>query len=198
MPTRRGRVIIAGLAIVAIVSLWRAVAVEREKHRIADAYVQAQQLVKQLDAERASLHHELEDAHQTIDTKTNDLTSLKQQYQDIQTRLEKTSGELTFLQQQHDALRQQNASLASEKQQLEAKLSSLKELRLAIHDVKRKIWNERFAAWRARIETQKASDQERLASGNHGYVVREGASTLGSSESSGTKLRVHVLEPQSQ
>lgn len=198
MPSRRGRLIIAGLAIVAIVSLWRAVAVEREKRRMADAYAQAQQLVKRLDAERASLHHELEDAHQTIDTKTKDFTGLQQQYQDIQARLEKTIGELASLQQQHEALRQQNASLATEKQQLEAKLSSLKELRLAMRDVKRKLWNERFAAWRAHIEAQKAADQERLAMGNHGYVIRGGASTFGSSESSGTKLRVHVLEPQSQ
>ena len=81
-----------------------------------------------------------------------------------------------------------------EKQQLEAKLSSLKDLKLAIKDVKQKVWSERWAAWRARAQAQQVADEERLAAGNHGFVVREGASTLVAP----SRLQVRVLEPEPQ
>ena len=83
----------------------------------------------------------------------------------------------------------------AEKQRLEAKLSSIKELKLAIHDLRYKMWNDRWAAWRAQVQNQRAEDEEALARGNRGYLLRDGVSTLAREN---LRLRVHVLEPQAK
>ena len=201
MATRRTRIILGVLLVLIVASLWRTVAVEREKRRIAASYDQAQQMVQQLETERAHLNTELGEARQTIEGQTGDITGLRGELEQVQTKLNQTVAEIASLQHEHEQLRRDNTSLSAqlssvitEKQQLEAKLSSLKELKLAIRDVKRKLWDERWAEWRAYIEAFKEADQERLASGNRGYLVRNGVSTLGSR----TKLQVHVLEPQTQ
>ena len=201
MASRRGRYILVGVAVLLLASLWRTGYTERERHRLAEAYRQAQQQLQQAEAERAHLNGELVQAHQTIEEQAGNVNGLQQELKSLQDRLDKTTTDLTSLQREHEELHQRNDSLTdqlgavtAEKQEMEAKLSSLKELRLAIRDVKRKMWNERWAAWRARIEALKAADQEQLALGNHGYVVHNGVTTLGSSE----KLQVHVLQPQPQ
>ncbi len=201
MAIPRSRVVLVGLGLVLAASLWRTVAVEREKRRIADAYKQAHQLAQQLGEERAHLNDELSQAKQTIEGQTSDISHFQNELQGLQTRLDTTMTELAALQREHEELRQSNASLATqlssvstEKQQLEQKLSSLKELKLAIRDVRRKMWDERLASWRAHIQAVKAADEERLATGNRGYLVHNGTPTLGSH----TKMQVHVLEPQSQ
>lgn len=193
--------LVIGLLVIVAGSLWRTVSVEQEKSRLADEYAKAQQLVNQLSQERAHLNQELAETRETVETQTGDIASLQQELKGVQDQLDRTLGEIASLQQEHAKLRNDNASLSTqlaslqlEKQQLEARLSSLKELRLAIRDVKRKMWVQRWASWRARIEAQKQADQQALASGNRGFVVRNGASTLGTSP----QLHVHVLEPQSQ
>ena len=201
MALRRSRVLLLILGLLLVVTLWRYVSVERDKRRIAAEYAQAQQMVQQLQEERAHLNEELVGARQTIEGQAGNLGSLQEELQGLQNRLDETVTELASLQREHEQLRAQNTSLSgqlssvmSEKQQLEVKLSSLKELKLAIHDVKRKMWDERWADWRAHVEALKAADQEALALGNRGYLVRNGVATLGSRE----KLQVHVLEPQAQ
>ena len=92
---------------------------------------------------------------------------------------------------QNTQLTAQLAAAKAEKAALEAKLSSIKELKLAIRDVRRKLWNERWADYRALAQARREQDQEQLASGNRGFVVKQGRSTLGSSP----RLQVHVLEP---
>jgi epidermal growth factor receptor substrate 15 len=201
MASRRTRVILVFLVCVLAASLWRTVSVERERRRLADAYAQAQQLVSQLSEERTHLNEELAESQQTVESQAGDLASLRQELESVQQRLEATMTEIASLQQEHQQLRAQNSSLSLqlssvevEKAQLEARLSSLQELRLAIRDVKRQMWQRRWAAWRERIDRQREADLEQLASGNRGYVVRHGQSTLGS----GPRMHVHVLEPEPQ
>ena len=201
MPTRRGRIVLLGVIALLAASLWRTASVQREKTRIADTYAQAQQMLRQLEEERARLNEELGEDRQTIETQATDMAGLRGELQGMQDRLSQTATELAALQREHEQLRQQHASLSTqldavmvEKQQLEAKLSSLRELKLAIRDVKRKMWAQRWVAWRARAEAQRTADQERLAMGNRGFVILSGRPTLGAA----SKLQVHVLEPQSQ
>ena len=201
MAIPRSRVVLGVLTVVLVASLWRTVAVEREKRRIAAAYEQAQRMAQQLGEERAHLNEELVQAKQTIGGQTSDISHFQNELQELQGRLDKTMTELAALQREHQELRQSNASLTTqlssvttEKQELEQRLASLRELQLAIRDVKRKMWNERWASWRAHVQAAKAADQERLATGNRGYLVRNGTPTLGSR----TKMQVHVLEPQPQ
>ena len=194
MKSRLVQWLLAGMVILFAASVWRMVVVDRERHRMTVAYEQAQQALKQLEVERSHLNDELVNAHQTIEKQTGDMANLQEELKDLGARVAQTTTELTALQREHEQLRRTNASLASEKQQLEAKLSSIKELKLAIREVKRRMSDERWAAWRAHVQALKAADQQRLASGNRGYLVRGGVPTMGSR----TKLEVHVLEPQSQ
>ena len=201
MATPRTRIVVLVLALLVAVSLWRAIAVEHEKRQVTEAYQRAHQLVTQLAQERDHLNQELVGANHTVEAQAGDLKNLQQELKSVQQRLDETTAEIASLQREHQMLRQEHSVLTTElgtvkteKQQLEAKLSSLKELRLAIRDVKQKMSTERWAAWRANVERLKREDQERLASGNRGYLVREGTSTLGA----GPRLHVHVLEPQSQ
>ncbi len=199
MAQNRGRYLLVVLAIIAVGSLWRTVAVEREKRRLADAYEKARQLVNQLGTERSQLSNELKTAQGTIEGQNTDLKGLQDELARVHSELNDTGVELASIRREHEQLREHNASLnvqiasiETEKKQLEAKLSSIMELRLAIRDVKRKMSDERWAAWRAHIEAAKAEDRRLLAEGNRGYVVRDGASTLGESR----HMHVHVLEPQ--
>ena len=67
-------------------------------------------------------------------------------------------------------------------------------MRLAIKDVKRRMWDQQWAGWRTRVEAQKRADQEALASGNRGFMVRNGTSTLVGRP----KLQLHVHQPETQ
>ena len=194
MRSRVVQFVLAGLIILLAVSIWRMVSVDQERKRLSAAYTQAQQTLQQLETERAHLNDELVGAHETIEKQTGDLANLQQELKDLGARLERTTTELTSLQREHEQLRQSNASLATEKQQLEAKLSSIKELKLAIRGVKRKMGEERRAAWQVHIQEMKVADTQRLASGNRGYLLRNGTPTAGSHAT----VKVHVLEPQSR
>ena len=199
--SRQGRLLLAVLVVATAVSLWRAVVVERQKRHIAKSYAEAQQMVAQLTDEQQHLNEELAGARKTVETQTGDLASLRLELRSVQDRLDQTVVDLASLQREHDQLRQEKTSLvtelsamSSEKEELERRLSSLQELRLAIREVKRKMSDERWAAWRAHVEQMKEADREALAKGNRGFVVHAGRSTIGA----GPRLRVQVLEPQPQ
>ncbi len=201
MATRRGRFVLLALAVLLVASLWRTVAVEREKRNIAAAYAQARQVLSHLEVEHTQLTAELTTSQNTLQQKTTENTTLQTELKGLQEKLEQTASEVSILQREHEQLRESNASLTNqlssittEKQQLEAKLSDLKELHLAIRAVKRKMSEERWAAWRAHIQAEREADQLALAAGNRGFVIRKGASTLGT----GSKMRVQVLEPQAR
>lgn len=201
MAVRQRRMLVFGLVFVAVASLWRMVSVEREKGRLAKEHERVQQLVKQLEAEKGRLDAELTGARRMIEQQSGEITGLQEGLRGAQARLDTTVVKLAQLQREYDVLLQGNESVKhqldaviAEKQQLEAKLSSLNGLRLAIRDVKRKIWNARWAAWRLQIQTQREADQGQLAVGNRGYLVRDGMPTSVVSP----KMHVHVLEPQSQ
>lgn len=198
---KTGRWVLMVLGVLTVGSLWRTASVEQDKQRLSQSYQQAQREVTELDRERVLLSSEVETARKTIKDQGQELTHLQTQLTSVQNRLDETVAELASLQREHERLRQHDASLvgqvstlAAEKQQLEARLGSLTELRLAIREVKRQMHNERWAAWRARIEEFKRQDQAKLAAGNRGYLTRGGASTVGSA----VRLRVHVLEPKSE
>lgn len=199
MAIRRNELVLIVLLALVGASVWRTVSVEQDKRRLGKAYEDAQQAIQELSTERAHLNEELTSARATVEDQAGNLANFQQELAGVQARLDRTLGDIAALQQEHEALRQTNAtlsvqmaSLAAEKQELQAKLSNLRELKLAIREVKQKISAERWASWRARAEAQRRADEEQLASGNRGFVVRNGVSTLGEAP----RLHVHVLEPQ--
>lgn len=165
--------------------------IELDKRKLATAYAQVQTALAQVEQERAHLNQELSQARETLEGQTGDLSHL-------QARFAQAEQELVQLQREHASLRhtnatltQQLASVSQEKHALEAKLSSLRELKAAIRSVRRQLWHQHLQGWFARIEAQRAADEQALAQGNRGFVVRGGASTLGTT----TKLQVRVLDP---
>ena len=198
---RRGRIILAIMALVVIASLWRAGSVENQKNRLAKEYEQAKAILGQLEAEHGSLSEELSVASRTMAGQALDISELREELALVQDQLDETVVELSALQRDHERVRQENASLVnqmeslqSEKVALEGRLSSLKELRVAIREVKQKMRDERWAAWRARAVAQRELDQQLLAKGNRGFVIREGTTTVGSGTPA--RLQVHVREPE--
>lgn len=199
MAQSRARYVLLALLVVAIASLWRTVTVEREKQQLTAAYEDAKQAIDQLGGERSQLNDELQTARGTIQGQDIDISGLQKELTRVHAELNDAGVELASIRREHEQLRERNASLASqmtsieqEKQQLEAKLSSITELKLAIRDVKRRMGEERWAAWRSRIEAQRAEDRRLLAEGNRGFVLRDGMPLLGA----GRRMHVHVLEPQ--
>lgn len=164
-----------------------------------------QREVTVLQGEQARLSGALSEAQETLHAQTKHLTSLEQELADLQTTLAKREQQLAQLQGEHAQLLASNSSLTGrvelleqEKAGLETKLSSLKELRAAIRLVKQKIRQERWESWLAHVHQQRQEDVQQLASGNRGYVVRQGVPTLGARATVGTKLQVRVLEPEAQ
>jgi chromosome segregation ATPase len=153
----------------------------------------------QLEEERVQLNEELSQARQTLDSQATNLEQLQGELGRVHARLGQAEQEISRLQSEQAALRQGNVNLidqlttvVQEKQVLEAKLSSLQELRLAMRSVKQRLREERWQAWLAHVESERAEDQRQLAQGNHGFVVRNGVSTLGARSS----LQVRVLQPE--
>ena len=199
MAARRGRIVLAILLTALAVSLWRTVSVERDRRKLDRAYEQSQQVVAQLTGERDHLTTELAQSKQTVEIQAGNISNLNTELVSVQAKLNEATTQIASLQREQGQMRGENAELATrldaalaEKNQLEFRLSSLKELRLAIKDVRRKLWNERWADWYAYVQARREQDQEMLASGNRGFVVKQGRSTLGSIP----RLQVHVLEPE--
>ena len=201
MATRRGRIVLIGMAVLVIASLWRAMSVEYEKRRLTVAYEEARRLLTELEVE---IDDELKGGRRTSAARASELSELRDELQDARDELAETIVALTGLQHERDELQERHAALEvqltvlrREKQQLEAKFSSIKELRLAIRELRRQVWRDRWQAFHqsfeARAEAVRKADQEQLVAGNRGYVVQEGASTLGADQ----RLHVHVLELES-
>ena len=199
MAVRRGRIILAILLTALGVSLWRTLVVERDKRQLDRAYEQSQQLVAQLTNERAHLSTELTETKHTVESQAGNISNLNLELASVQAKLDAATTQIASLQRDQEQMHQENTALTTqlssavaEKTALEARLSSLKELKLAIRDVRRRLWNERWADWRAYVQAQREKDQEMLALGNRGFVVQQGRSTLGANQ----RLQVHVLEPE--
>jgi chromosome segregation ATPase len=186
---------------VLVASVWRSTTLEGQKRQLTRAYREARQALEVLEGERGRLVEELTQTGSVATTQAIELTDLQRALGEVRARLEHAQTELVALQQEHElaeatnaTLEQRVADLEEEKQQLQTRFSSLDALKLAIRDVRRRLRDERWAAWRERIDAQRDADRLALASGNRGFVLRQGVPTLGTK----TRLHVRVLDVQSK
>ena len=189
------RVVVTGLVLLSGASVWRSSSLEHQKRRLQRDYGEARQLLSQVEAERAHLHEEFLSTSEAFEGQARIL-------QEAKTELDETAHDLAALRREHDALRTRHASLYSEldalrrdHQQLQARLTSMKSLRLAMTELQQQLRDQRRAVLASRLRETKAADEDRLALGNRGYVMRGGVSTLAKGNS--VRLHVHVLDPQS-
>lgn len=160
---------------------------------------------RQLAGSVDQLTHQLTAAQETIAGQTDRISSLQTDLDGLETQLAQAEQEVTRLHAEQADFRQANAQLAQQVAQLgqdndamRAKLSSIKELKIAIRQVKAQLRAEQWQRWLARLQAHRIEDQVRFAQGNRGYLVRDGVSTVASTaaDKAGAKLHVRVLEPQ--
>jgi chromosome segregation ATPase len=99
-----------------------------------------------------------------------------EQLQNLQAELEDTKNELNVANKKLGSLEKVNLALVEEKENLQTKLSSIKELKNAIRMVKLQIHQQKVARYLANKKMQKEVDAQQLASGNRGYMVKDGRS----------------------
>ena len=171
---------------------------ELNRRRVANAYQQTKTALSQVEQERDRLNQELAGARHTLDDQAGQLESLQTQLAQAERDVSRLQLEQAHLQQANTSLTEQLSTTTQAKAALEAKLSSIQELKAAIRELQRKrwqaFWHGRWDTWTARVQAQRALDQQKLARGNRGLLVRNGVSTLGSRKT----LQVRVLDPQTQ
>lgn len=175
-----------------------AVRSELNRRRLAGAYQQTKTALSQIQQERDRLNQALAGARHTLDDQASQLETLQTQLAQAERDANHLRLEQARLQQANTSLTEQLASTTQANAALEAKLSSIQELKAAIRELQRKrwqaFWHGRWDGWIARVQAQRALDQQKLAQGNRGLLVRNGTSTLGSRRA----LQVRVLDPQTQ
>ena len=194
-------VLIVLIGVVALASV--AIKGELDKRKLSQDYAKAQTTVRQLEDDWVRLNQELSEARQTVETQTADLSQLHTQFGEIQARLTQTEEEVSHLHAEYAKLQDTNTDLSDrlalatkERETLQAKLSSVHELRLALRDLRHTIWKQHWRAWLDHIQTQRQEAVTQLAKGNRGYVVHNGTSTFSAAAS--TRLQVRVLDPETQ
>ncbi|MBI2885419.1 MAG: hypothetical protein HYY15_04520 [Candidatus Omnitrophica bacterium] len=191
--TTRTRNVVWLLAAGFAISVLAAVKFARDRRQLASAYSQAQASLAELNAQYAA-------AQAVAAGQAEQLTDLHVELARIHSELDALQSEVAVLHAANHSLQQQLALTTQEKDALQAKFASIKELKLALRDVRAKMWRERwqgmlarFQQWRPAARLARHDDVD-FGQGNRGFVVREGVPTLGSV----TKLQVRVLEPQPQ
>ena len=189
------RLVVTGLVLLSVASLWRSSSLEHQKRCLEHDFEVARQRLSRVQTERTRLHEEFLGTSEAFEGQARLL-------QEAKTELDHTVHNLASLQRDHDELRARHASLSSEldmlrrdHQQLQERLTSIKSLRLAMNELKQQLRERRRPALAPRVREMKPADEEQLALGNRGYVVRQGLSTLAKGNS--VRLHVHVLDPQS-
>ncbi len=185
MAQERGRSLLWVLAVATLVSGGLAAKFTFDKRKLASSYAEAQRTL-------AELTHELDETREIATDQAGELDRLYARLTDAEQEVRRLQVEQKGFRQANAGLLQQLASVSEEKTQLDEKLHSIRELKLAIHNVKQQMWAKRRQVWIAKMDAQRAEDARASADGNHGYLVRSGSPT----RRSGTTMQVRVLDPQ--
>jgi chromosome segregation ATPase len=206
MPQGRiGRIALAVLVVGLIASWVMTYRTDHDNRRLSAALDQAHTSIVELESERQRLEQELAQASETVQGQDVKIGLLQAELTDLEGLFTDAEQEIGRLQAEQSAMLARNQDLTNEfaladqeRTEMRTKLSSVKELKLAIKSVRRELRQQRRQVWLAKIEAQRARDQQLVASGNRGFVVRNGASTLAASPRLRTRLQVRVLEPQAE
>ena len=148
--------------------------------------------------ERDQLSQELTGIRQSMTEQAGQMGALTAQLAKAEQELTRLNAEYARLQDSNDRLTTQLADVTQAKAALEAKLSSIRSLKLAMRQLRdqqwRSFWADLRERWIAHAEAVREQDQQRSSGGNHGMLVRNGIPTIGSR----TTLQVRVLDPQTE
>ena len=155
-------------------------------------------VINQLAQEETQLKGDLATAQQHLSDTATEVARLDQVAQGFGQQVAQLSGQVTQVQQSYDQVRQEREELLqrvldleTERMLLLRRLSSIDDLRLAIREAIETRKSERQAHWLSLIRTQRMADMQESASGNRGYLVRDGRPTMNNAT---VLIRVHDPE----
>ncbi len=173
----------------------RIVELEAQKKQLEEDYQKLASRVSAIEADYKSIQKENEELKKKLDLKDERLntlnsavTQLKRKNTQLTMQVQRLTGEIK-------ALRLENKVLKTRIQQLRDILNSWPKLKQAIRDLK----------IRMRLERKRRREEARrraLATGNRGYVVRNGRPTIGANKAQGgnviEKLKTRTKQPLKQ
>jgi chromosome segregation ATPase len=143
---------------------------ENEEQALLQTLENERQLKQKLVEENAQLQENLKPSEENLVALDTDLNEAKN-------KIEELGSHIHLLKAENIALREKNASLASgldsvvkEKDNLQAKLSSIVELKKAIKELRRQ-------AYKVGQEIKEEIQNDIIMEGNRGFLLKEGKST---------------------
>lgn len=196
----RGTLVIAMVAALGAVGLWRHARTLREENRQLMANVEQRDLViTRLKQNERLLQGELTVAQAHLAATSEEVDRLDQQAQQLEGQVQRLNHDVDRFQQAYAQTREEREALLAHVTDLEQerailarRLSSLAELRLAIHDAIETRKQAQGRERQLRTQAQREAQAQWLAEGNRGYLIREGQPTIGRST---MWIKVHELEP---
>ena len=185
------------LFLTAAAALWVR-SLQWENRQLQAIVEQRNMVINQLAQEETQVKLELATAQQHLMDTANEVARLDQVAQGFGQQVAQLSGEVGRVQASYDQVRQEREELLqrvmdleTERMLLTRRLSSIDELRLAIHEAIETRKSERQAHWLSLIRAQRMADAQELADGNRGYMVRDGRPTM-----SNTTVFIRVHDPE--
>ena len=183
--------------LVAVISLWVR-SLQWENRQLQAIVEQRNRVINQLGHEEMQLKLTLATAQQHLLETASEVARLDQVAQGFGRQVEQLTGEVGRVQKSYEQIREEREELMQRVLDLETermllmwRLSSIDELRLAIREAIDTRRSERQAHWLAFLQTQRVADEQELAKGNQGYLIRNGRPTIGNST---VFIRVHDPE----
>jgi chromosome segregation ATPase len=173
------------LITITLFSVFKYVSALKEKYELLNALNAIKQQVQILENDKQNLLRELDKEKQLADKLSEQNTGLKDNLKASITRLtrlfvdvEKTQKSLEDLHAQFSLLKAENTALkdqatqfSSENETLKARLGSVAELKKAIREFRKQMG-------KVGKEIQQKTNEDQVAVGNRGFLVRDGKATL--------------------
>lgn len=181
-----------------LVSTILALTGESSRRRALADYRNTAERLSEVEQERDHLNQELGSIRQSMAEQTGKLARLQAELTHAEQEASRLRLDYARLQQSNAGLTTQLSDAVQAKAALEATLSSVKNLKQAIRELRSQHWHSFWAGHRqrrlARAHAQRALDEGQFAHGNRGLLVRNGLPTTGLRPT----LQVRVLDPQTE
>ncbi len=174
---------------------------QEDRAQLAGVIVQRDEFIQQLEQRDRQVQQELATTKSHLSTAIAEAVRLNTQarrltgeVQNLTNDVERYQASYARSQEEREQLIKRVMDLEQERTDMAKKLTSLYELRVAIHDAiesrKALLADQQRATAIARREALHAAEQQRLANGNRGYVIRDGKPTT-----SNRTVWIRILEP---
>ncbi len=156
---------------------------ENEKQGIKRSYEEEKTLHLAAQEKNVQLEGSLKSTQEQLDKITLDYQGLKEDVEKLNAEVSAVKAEKTFLAEENDELQVKLSDVKNENESLIARLTSIPELKKAIRELKKQMRN-------AGHEIKKKIMSEKKIIGNQGFVIKQGQPTV----SSKVKIEVQPAE----